>query len=478
MLWTAIYLPQLGLEVFRPAQTLAFSRAVVLVEEQRIVLANKEAVQAGIQVGSNLATAHSIVSELEYHIRDQRAEEQRLQDLVVAAYLFSPAVSVALPSTLLLEVEGSLALFNGLPNLARQLTLRIRQRGHVAQLGIAHTPLAALALAKAHLKHVWPDFPPADKVQEVSLRLLHQVPLACAELKFSAIERMSNMGIRSLGELIDLPHHELGARFNAELMNYIGRLTGTIPDVWPWEEPTEPFVVERHLLEPIRDKGTLLQPMTHLVQELNSWLNSKYLGVKSLRWWFATFERTGVYMPLSFAEPHCEVDEILALTELKYDDIELPEDVMTIRLEVLHAESLAQHSQRQSDLFGARQRQVNASTELIDRLAIKLGEESLKSLSQLDDHRPEFAWSPAFPTESERSATRTRIPGKRPLWLLEPPQRVQLKHFEVLTQQERIEGGWWEQPLSRDYFVARHESGTICWLFQDVTGWYQHGYFA
>jgi protein ImuB len=31
----------------------------------------------------------------------------------------------------------------------------------------------------------------------------------------------------------------------------------------------------------------------------------------------------------------------------------------------------------------------------------------------------------------------------------------------------------------RDYYVARHENGAECWVFQDAaTRWYLHGYFG
>ena len=478
MLWVATHLPQLGLEVFRPAPLLASGKAVVLVADQRLALVNEIAARAGIRRGSNLATAYSLQADLEHHMRDQALEQERLQDLVVTAYEFSPAVSMALPSALLLEVAGSLKLFGGLPNLLRQLRRRIAQRGHVVQLGVAHTPHAALALAKADKACAWTDFPQPDEIQQIAEKLLLDTPVACGDFMLPVIERLANMGIRSLGELLELPRHELGTRFDAEFMTYLSKLAGTIPDLRPWEEPLEQFVVERHLLEPLRSKDALLQPMTQLLEELDGWLQAKFLGVRCLRWWFATFERTGAHMELSLAEPQSDVEAMLALTELKYENLELPEDVMTIRLEAVEVESLAQRSQLQRDLFGARQRQGNAPTELLDRLAVRLGPQALKSLNQLDDHRPEYAWSPVFPTETAELETTASVAGRRPLWLLEPPQRVQPKHFEVLTCQERIEGGWWDEPLARDYFVARHGSGTICWLYQDATGWYQHGYFA
>ena len=45
---------------------------------------------------------------------------------------------------------------------------------------------------------------------------------------------------------------------------------------------------------------------------------------------------------------------------------------------------------------------------------------------------------------------------------------------------ERIEDLWWQQPVSRDYYIARGRGGQYYWLFHDRRQrcWYLHGLFA
>ena len=76
----------------------------------------------------------------------------------------------------------------------------------------------------------------------------------------------------------------------------------------------------------------------------------------------------------------------------------------------------------------------------------------------------------------------------RPRWLLAEPEPVQIHHqqlywqgpLELLRGPERIEGNWWQQAICRDYFIARHDSGALYWLYQDRLNkrWFIHGLFA
>ncbi len=49
--------------------------------------------------------------------------------------------------------------------------------------------------------------------------------------------------------------------------------------------------------------------------------------------------------------------------------------------------------------------------------------------------------------------------------------------LELLHGPERIEDNWWQQPVSRDYYIAQQENGQPLWLYQDrhTRLWYVHG---
>ena len=103
--WLAAHLPTLGFEIHADADPAA---PTVLIEDSRVVQANALAQEAGIEAGTTLATAHSIVAGLEYFQRDAQAERERLARLGLVGYRFSPRVSLTPPADLLIEVRGSL----------------------------------------------------------------------------------------------------------------------------------------------------------------------------------------------------------------------------------------------------------------------------------------------------------------------------------------------------------------------------------
>ena len=53
--------------------------------------------------------------------------------------------------------------------------------------------------------------------------------------------------------------------------------------------------------------------------------------------------------------------------------------------------------------------------------------------------------------------------------------------LELIRGPERIDAGWWDRPGdARDYYIGRHGTGTLYWVFCHVrTGrWFAHGVFS
>ena len=201
-------------------------RPAVLIEDNRVVARNAAAFDSGVAIGCSLATAHSLCHRLEHFSRDITAERERLRFLADAAYRFSSSVSIHEPSAFLLEISGSLRLFGGLYSLKRSLISLLGELGHRATIGIAHTPLAALAFARAQENCELPRWPEGNEVKTQSLKSLRRISMRHTECDVATVERFSNMGIDNLGQVFALPTTELGRRFGPRLLDYLDRLTG------------------------------------------------------------------------------------------------------------------------------------------------------------------------------------------------------------------------------------------------------------
>jgi len=130
------------------------------------------------------------------------------------AYRYTSRVSPSPPDALLLEVRGSLRLFGGMNALTDELADGCQRLGHEQNLAVATTPLAALMLARAGSGSA------SETTAEQGVRAaLRGVSLAHGELPPRDLERLANMGITRMDELLELPRRELGKRFGPALID-------------------------------------------------------------------------------------------------------------------------------------------------------------------------------------------------------------------------------------------------------------------
>ena len=500
MLWVAAHLPQLGLEIFQRRHPHGIQQPMVLAEDGRVRLVDDRARSAGVAIGASLATALSVAPQLIHFERDPAAETERLRVLATMAHRFTPTVSVAPPAALLLEVEGSLNLFEGLGPLLGRLRRAVRRLGHGAALAAAHTPAAALALAKAGLEAPLPDFPDRAELTQRACKTLAGAPIACTEIEAHNIERLADMGLLEVGSLIRLPRHELGKRFGPDLVETLDKLTGAIPDPRTPEPLRERFHSSVHLLESVSSKKVLRLPMRRLAVELEAWLTARQLGARTLRWFFKPLGGNSTALPVRFAQPRMRANSLLAISGLALDRIDLPAEVMSLSLVADAVEPIAEAGLTHRDLLGEGSSADQAPMDFVDRVTARLNGESVRALRLVDDHRPECATAlaPAFLPETTQPPAAEPLGSSfpRPMWLLESPRLVNPERYRILSGPERIETGWWESPdgfasstashsAPRDYFVAMDPDGARCWLFkprmfgsEKAEQWYLHGYFA
>lgn len=479
MLWFCLQLPHLGLEIMSRAND--GTRPMALVQDNRVVLANDEALERGVAAGTTLATAHSICHDLRHFIRQPDAEQRRLHFLAEATYGFTNSVSLNAPDAILLEMGGSLKLFGGIYAMKRRLVTEFNHLGHSLAIGIAHTPAAALAFARARYNSELPGFPDMDTVRMFTRKGLERLPLRFTECNAATVERFAGMGIEHLGQVLRLPTAELGRRFGVEFLDYLKRLEGQRPEPLLTIVPAERFNTSINLLESVSSKHALSFPMQRLTHELSAWLIAHQLGCTRLRWQYTTLGGERARMTVDFAEPQQSAEAVLAITRLKLDSLELPAEVMSISLESL---ALSGWQTESRTLFHHNRAAAQPPGTLIDQYRARLGNEACHSLHTISDHRPERAWAKRQP--GARSMTTAQTKGhRRPLWLLREPEPVSRTELTLLTGPERIDSGWWETGARarRDYYIAEHSSGAKYWVFEQhgkghERSWHVHGYFA
>ena len=144
--------------------------------------------------------------------------------------------------------------------------------------------------------------------------------------------------------------------------------------------------------------------------------------------------------------------------------------------------------------------------QLIERLCVRLGEESLGRPELVESHIPEraFSWLGRLTRAFDQNARARRprhIEIHRPLKLLPDPIQIavmvspsddrdgrpilfrlggEVHQLTCAVGPERISGEWWRgHDKTRDYFDVEDQAGRRFWVFRvnETNKWYVHGTF-
>ena len=477
MLWFALILPEPALQAIQRGSPDAAPLALVERHPRaRVVAANAAARQLGITAGDSLAGALAVAPALELLEHDPDQARQLLTEVATWASAFTPAISIDPPDCVLLEVAASLQLFGGLQRLTALITRGLAELGLDARLACAPTPLAARWLARHR---------PGSAITETGAlaQPLGALPLAAladgSDVSRAALELLGSIGVARLAEVAELPRGGLARRQAATVSTTLDRAFGRQPDPRPRFDLPQRYHARLPLLVPTERSDTLIFLARRLLPGLAGWLAGRHAGVDRFRF---SLEHEGRHpatrLEIVCAAPSRDEAAFALLLNEHLGRHAFPGPVDALVLEADHPVALAAVA---TDLFDDTSLKRENAQLLLARLRARLGDEAIRALSPLADHRPERAWRLVPPGSNQPPVALADAP--RPLWLLaEPKQLTHPGQLRLIGGPERIESGWWDDhDVRRDYFVAETPEGGRWWIFRELEaprGWYLHGFFA
>jgi protein ImuB len=480
MLWLAIRLPLLPLEVYARAVEPATPLAVTTTSGSRseVIACTDAASQRGVRPGMPVAAAMALAADLTTVPRDTTAERAALERIASWSHQFTPAVAIAEPAEVLLEIEGSLALHGGLQRLWAAAAEGLKNLGYAATLACAPAPLAAQWFARAglnvRLRHL-------DALRSS----LPDLPLDVIDLAPEARDVLLNVGARTIGDCLALPRDGLARRCGPGLCEKLDRAFGREPDPRPFFTPPSMFKAAQPLPAPAHEADMLLFCARRMLVELCGCLAAALSGVQRLTFSFAHHKREPTRVPLTLVHATRDPEHLTSVLRERLNRTALPAAVTEILLEselVLPLEASSQ------SFLPDGARHEEAAAHLIERLRARLGDEAVVGLKRAADHRPERAWRACEPGSRDAGALASL--AHRPLWLLAQPrpltERGEVPCYDgklsLLAGPERIESGWWDgHDVKRDYFVASNCADALLWIYRERAPggrWFLHGFFA
>ena len=156
--------------------------------------------------------------------RDETAEQRCLQQLCCWAYSITPSLFSWQPDCLQLEIGGCLNLFQGLDSLLAEVDSGVGSRGYSVMYGLAPTPKSRLVAVVCAAGDGTGHHPPlTERLAPLPLELLDGFP--------SAVDSLRRAGLHTMGDILALPGAALGRRCGREFSHFLQQLLGQREDM-------------------------------------------------------------------------------------------------------------------------------------------------------------------------------------------------------------------------------------------------------
>jgi protein ImuB len=512
-----------------------FAVAANVKSARRIAAVNDEAAKLGLRAGMPLADARAMYPALAAIDADEAADARLLEAIADWCDRYTPLVGLDPPDGLFLDISGCAHLFGGEAELCRDLKWRLAAQGFHTCLAVADTPGGAWALARyatspsAHSRAsgnpehsrticICDSGSPLSRGRAELRIMLAPLPLAALRIDPDIAAPLAQAGLKTIGQLLDLPRAPLAARFRQDFVRRIDQALGIEDEPITPRLPLPSFLAEQRFAEPIGREEDVLGTILQLARELARAMERHGKGARRLQ--TALFRTDGkvARIDVGTAAPLREPERIRRLFIDKLatlgDEADPGFGFDVIRLSALSVEPLDPVQAGLSE--GDSSREI---AHLIDRLMARFGAERVQRLVSQDTHIPELASLPVSANThpdtrknllhdfAQDSRFQDSLMPVRPLRLFERPEPIeaiaqvpdgppaQFKWRRVWHQvahaegPERIEMQWWHGQARhappRDYFRVESRQGARVWLYREniyeagkTPRWFLHGVFA
>lgn len=501
----------------------------------RISALDNVASQEGIKLGQSLADARALVPSLTVLEMDRSLLEAGFADFADWHSNASPMVAVmkdvAHFGDLVLDITGVDHLFGGEHAMLRTLLTRLRMLGYTVAGAIAPTIGAAWAVS---------HFARSRVVNSTELaETLDALPVAALRLEENQLATLSQMGLRTIGQLRQRPRKPLLARFGLSLLDRIDQAYGHIAERITPRLPLSEHHAERRFADPIALLDDVLAVTHDLAIQLCFSLEADGLGAQAFHLFLYRIDHKVMTLSVNSARVTRDPEHITYLFSHRAERLSGEYDAgFGIDMVRLAAGSLDGLGARQ---LGAFSEEDGAETvdQLNDRMSSRLGATAVWRMQLVASHLPDRAARlvPAQVKTDMVIPSRPRL--NRPLRLLPTPELVMINaevpdglpasmiwrrqtyRLVKAAGPERLAAEWsrhrerlelvpppvptepkpGEEPepppyipdlplhnpqqQTRDYYRVEDEQGRRFWVFRHgfyhnnaMPAWYLHGFFS
>jgi protein ImuB len=458
-----------------------------------ISAANIVAEAQGISVSMPVADAKAILPALQVFDDQPERSGQLLKALGEWCIRYAPLVAADLPDGLILDVRGCAHLWGGEKAYLKEIITKLRAIGYNVRAAMADTIGTAWAISRyGKITAIIESGEEADA--------LLTLPPAALRLETDTMERLQKLGLYQISSFIHMPRSILRRRFGPQLLLRLSQALGQETEAMLPIYQVSPYEERLPCLEPIRTATGIEIALKILLDNLCARLQKESKGVRTAILKGYRTDNRMVQAEIGTSRPSHNVQHLFKLFELKIPTIE---PALGIELFTLEASKVEDVSPFQEVLWiGNPGLKAPSVSELLDRLAGKVGADSIRRYLPLEHYWPERAVKVTSSLE-EKPSIPWRTDKPRPVKLLSKPEPVEvmapipdyppiqfrykgkLHQIRKADGPERIEREWWlDGGEHRDYYNVEDAEGQRYWLFRSghysahQSQWFIHGFFA
>jgi protein ImuB len=470
---------------------------IVLYTYQRnrkiITATNQHAQAQGIAIHMPLADAQAICTNLQYFEEPSNNFEGIIQHIAEWCIRYSPVVAVDAEhtDTIIINASGCPYLWGGEQLYINDITTRLKKIGYTTQMGMADTIGAAWALSRYANGTI--------AATNATANALHFLPPQALRLPAPITEKLHQLGMHQITDFMQMPAAQLRRRFGQVLITRLQQALGFINETIQPVFITQPYTEKLQCIQPINTRVGIEIALKKLLQKLCTRLITEAKGLRTARLLTFSIDEKSQSHSIGTHKASNDAVYLFSLFELQLNTIK---PGLGIELFILEAPLVEQHTAQQQQIWvGKKDLQDQSINHLIDKIANKIGPETVNRYLPAQHHWPERAITPTNNLQ-QQPTTNWQTNNTRPITLLNPPQLIQVtapipdyppmlfKHQGTLHRivkadgPERIEQEWWIQDGEhRDYYYVETQAGNRYWLFRlghynptQQAQWFLHGY--
>lgn len=489
----SVVVPALPLQLLLREQPSFRDAPTVVVADDRpqakVLFANAHARRARILPGMSYAAARNLAVDLRAGTVARDAIEDMAAQLFVALCGYSPRVEPVrgvdgTPGSFWLDPGGLVPLYGSLLAWGQSLLDDLRARGFSSTCVIGFHRFRSLALARTRTGVLLVPEPRQERRMADAVGL-HQLTITPA-----LRDELWVLGIRTLGQLLQLPAAELRVRFGPEA----AALHEAASDGWVTIDarPLVDPVVDTLALDPPDDDHTrLLFGLRGLLHRMLSRLVARGQALSALALQLELDHQPSQTIHVAPASPTLDEALVIELVRLRLESLQLPAAIAGVRVELEGVRTSAS----QLALFQAqRRRDLDAGNRALARLRAAFGDAAVTRPVVRAAHLPEARAGFEPITQLRMPCAVTEADPREPTPLVRRvfPKPVPLpprpRHepeawlgrrgaIVKMWGPYRISGGWWVRTVERDYYYAQTQHGELLWIYFDRPRgrWFLHG---